>query len=156
MSNGGTNSALYAIEHGLPAHLFMPADAQSFDYQAYVALPAMGSTSTVLTFTVPEGFHGVINTFGNVFVGAGFTEGTGDLVWQLLANSGVVPNYENILASLGSVSQPSKLAGILIKEQQVIALTVKNVGLAVGGAFIGGRLGGWHYPKYHEPDDVWL
>jgi hypothetical protein len=140
----------------LPAHLFMPADGVSFDQATYVPLPGVGSTSVIVSFTVPDGFHGVINRLANVYVGTGFVEGSGAIVWQILTNGAVVRNYDNIVASLGSVAQPSTLTGILLKEGQIVQLQIQNVSLAVGGAQSGGRLGGWFYPTSYEPDDAWL
>lgn len=138
----------------LPAHLYMPSDGVAFDYTAYVPLPAIAATGTVIDFTVPQGMHGVIKRVGNVFVGAGWTEGGGALIWQILANGGVCRNYDNILASLGAVNNPAEVAGILVYEQQRVQLTVLNVSLAIGGAQNGGRLSGWFFPKYLLPDDA--
>jgi hypothetical protein len=140
----------------LPAHLFMPPDGVSFDVATYIALPAVGATSAIVSFVVPDGFHGVINRLSNVYVGTGFVEGSGRIVWQILSNGAVVRNYDNIVASLGAVAQPSSITGILIKEGQLITLQLQNVSLAVGGAQTGGRLGGWFYPTSYEPDDTWL
>lgn len=152
MSSGDTPQPI-----SLPAHLYMPPDGLAFDYTAYVPLPAPApANGAVVQFTVPEGFHGVIKRVGNVFVGAGWTEGSGSLVWEILANGGVIRNYDNILASLGAVSNPAETAGILIYEQQVVTLQVFNVNLAVGGAQAGGRLSGWFYPKWRAIEDgIW-
>lgn len=146
------------VGKSLPAHLFMPADGIVFDKQGYITLPAVGATASIVSFTVPEGMHGVVNRLGNVYVGTGFIEGTGQLVWQVVANDVVIRNYDNIQASLGSVNQPSQLtgSGILVKEQQLVKLTLKNVSLVVGGSVAMGRLGGYFYPKDHEPDSMWL
>jgi hypothetical protein len=138
-----------------PAHLYMPPDGIPFDYTAYVATPAVGVVAAVVQFTVPEGFHGVIKKVGNVYVGTGFIEGSGSLVWQIQQNGGVVRNYDNILASLGTVTQPGELAGsILIFEQQVVTLQVNNVSLVAGGTQVGGRLGGWFFPKEYLNADM--
>lgn len=140
----------------LPVLNFIPPSGVSFDFAAYVALPAVAATSTIVSFTVPDGFNGVIQRLANVYVGTGFVEGSGSLIWQITANQGVVRNYENILASLGAVSSPSQISGIFVKEGQLVVLQVNNVSLAVGGAQSGGRLGGYFYPTDLEPDDTWL
>lgn len=140
----------------LPAHLYMPPDGLAFDYSTYIALPAVGANAAVVQFTVPEGFHGVIKRVGNAFVGAGWTEGSGALVWQILANGGVVRNYDNIVASLGAVSNPAETAGIFVYEQQLVTLQIFNVSLVVGAAQAGGRLSGWFYPKWRADEDgIW-
>ncbi len=141
----------------LPAHIFMPPDGVPFDPTAYIALPAIGATSTVLSITVSDGYVGVIRNLGNVFVGSGWTEGSGSLIWQLLANGGVVRNYDNIVSSLGSVNNPRPVGGggaIIVPEGMQIILQVNNVSLNVGGAQVGARLGGWFMPTYRMPDNV--
>lgn len=140
----------------LPAHLFMPPDGVPFDPTAYISLPAIGATSTVLSLTVSDGYLGVIRVMGNVFVGAGWTEGSGALVWQLLDNGGVIRNYDNIVSSLGMVNNPRPVGGgggIIIAEGHQIILQVNNVSLAVGGASVGARLGGWFISKWRMPDE---
>ena len=135
----------------LPIHLFPSADSQAFDFVKYVALPAVTAQANVVNFTVPDGFNGIIVRLGNVYVGSGFTEGSGALFWQLLDNNTPIANYENIPASLGATANPSQVSSIRIKEGHRIALVVNNASLIVGGAFSGGRLGGWFYPKDQEP-----
>jgi hypothetical protein len=136
-----------------PPHLFQPVDGFPFDYTAYVATPAVGTNIAVVQFTVPQGQFGVIKKVGNVYIGAGFVEGSGSLVWQIQQNAGVVRNYDNILASLGTVNAPTELAGsILLYEQNLITLVVNNVGLVAGGTQVGGRLSGWFFPKDYLPD----
>lgn len=140
----------------LPVWLYMPADGVSFDYASYVNLPAIGATADIISFTVPDGFNGVIQRIANTYVGAGFVEGSGSVIWQILANGGVVRNYDNMVASLGSVSNPSQISGILIKEGQLIELAVSNISVIVAGQLVGGRLGGFFYSTALEPQDVWL
>ena len=141
-----------------PIWLFPSADSQAFDYVNYVPLPAVGNTpaqGVIISFRVPAGMNGIIKRFGNAYVGGGFTEGSGALVWQLLADGTPVPNYDAIPASLGATANPSEVSSIRIRENQLITLVVLNITLAVGGAFSGGRLGGWFYPKDQEPAGSW-
>lgn len=141
-----------------PIWLFPSADSQAFDYVNYVALPAVGNTAAqgvIISFRVPAGMNGIIKRFGNAYVGSGFTEGSGALVWQLLADSVPVPNYEAIPASLGATANPSEVSSIRIRENQLIQLVILNLALVVGGASSGGRLGGWFYPKDQEPAGSW-
>jgi len=150
-------SALYSGQ--LPAHIFMPPDGVPFDPAAYISLPAIGVTSTVVSITVSDGYLGVIRVMGNVFVGAGWTEGSGSLVWQLLDNGMVIRNYDNIVSSLGAVNNPRPVGGgggIIIPEGHLIVLQVDNVSLNVGGSQVGGRLGGWCIPKWRMADEASL
>lgn len=142
----------------LPPWVFPPAASVSFDNIAYIALPAVGVTAAIVTFTVPDGMHGVISRIANVYVGGGFTEGSQppQLTWQILHNGVAVRNYDSIPASLGATANPSQISGIFIKEGQQIILQITNNSLVVGGAFSGGRLGGWFYPAVMEPGEQWL
>jgi hypothetical protein len=144
----------------LPITNFMPAAGEDFEAHGYVALPAIGTTAIVVSLPVPEGRHGLIKRIGNVFVGGGFQEGQGGVIWQILqdANVGpaaapmVAPFFDNIVASLGSVNAPSTIDGIRIREAQLVQLIVKNVSIVVAGQFIGGRLGGYFYPVELDPE----
>lgn len=138
----------------LPVSNFMPPEGQEFRRAAYVPIPAVGAQAVVAQLTVPDGYNGMINALANVFVGGGFTEGQGGIVWQLFQdfNPGVIaPDFDNIVASLGAVSNPAKLNGIRIKERQLVTLLVKNVSVVVAGQFIGGLIGGYYYPIDLEP-----
>jgi hypothetical protein len=139
----------------LPVYLYPSADSQAFDFVKYVALPAVGASAVIIDFYVPAGMNGIIKRFGNAYVGAGFTEGSGSLFWQLNADGQPIPNYEDIPASLGATANPSEVSSIRIKENQHIQLVVNNVSQVVGGASSGGRLGGWFYPKDQEPQGTW-
>ena len=138
----------------LPVTNYMPDRGIEFSKVAYIPIPAVGASAAVVQFKVPEGQNGIINLLANVFVGGGFTEGQGGIVWQVFQDftpGAVAQDFDNILASLGSVNNPSKLNGIRIKENQLVTLLVKNVSIVVAGQLIGGRLGGFFYPIDLEP-----
>jgi len=153
--DGALAEALSSIEIcRLPLTNFMPDRGVEFVKAAYIAIPAVGLSAPIVQFKVPEGQNGMINRLANVFVGGGFTEGQGGIVWQIFQDftPGVVaPDFDNIVASLGSVNNPSILNGIRIKENQLVTLLVKNVSIVVAGQLIGGRLGGYFYPIDLEP-----
>lgn len=135
-----------------PVWLEPSADSQAFDFGASASFPGIGSTGTVVTFQVPEGYNGIICRIGNQFFGGGFNEGGGGLVWQLLADNVPIANYEDVLITLGATANPSPVSFIRIKENQVITLTVENVSIVGSGQIAAGRLGGWFYPKEQEPE----
>ena len=120
------------------AFLEMPPDGTPFNEAAYVTIPAIGASATILTFQVPGGKNGTIKWIGNNYVGAGFTEGTGDLVWQLQADAQPIRNMQNIIGS--------ETATIRIYESQTITLVCRNVAVVAAGQLLGGRLSGWYYP----------
>lgn len=143
----------------LPVTNFMPPGGESFEFAAGVTIPAIGATANVVSFTVPNGRNGMIKRIANVFIGGGFTDFSGFIIWQLVQDQlqtgpPIVPNYDNIVASLGSVNNPSNIDGIRVKENQLVALTVKNVSVVTSGQLIGGRLGGYFYPINLEPPNI--
>lgn len=138
----------------LPLSNFMPPSGVEFSPHAYVPLPAIGASAVVVQFPVPKGYNGILNRLANEFVGNGFQQGAGGVTWELFldAVTGVpAPNFQNIVASLGSVNAPKILNGIRIKENQLVTLQVTNVNIIVAGQQIGGLLGGYFYPVSLEP-----
>lgn len=138
----------------------LPAAGQPFVEmnRALVTLPAIGATVTVVTFTVPRRKNGAIEFIGNQFVGGGWTEGTGDLVWQLLADGVPLQGFDSIIASIGTISSPGNLgrSPFRIFENQVIELTLRNVAVAVAGQPLLGILRGKFYPLEQEGADTWV
>jgi hypothetical protein len=144
----------------LPVTNFMPAGGEDFEAHAYVLLPAIGAQAVVVSLSIPEGRMAMVKRIANVFVGGGFTEGQGGVVWQILLdgtnpiNPVVAPFFDNIVASLGSVNSPSKIDGIRVKEGNLLQLIVKNVSIVVSGQLVGGRLGGYFYDIGLDPPDA--
>jgi len=145
--------------NNLPIWLYPPINWENIDLANYVALPAIGATATVLTFTVPVGRNGVINKIGNNFVGAGWVEGSGDVIWRILVDGGTPPgatSYDNILASLGSPANPVGISGFRIFENQTLTLVAFNNAVVVASQKVGARLMGHMYPRDIEEQDLWI
>lgn len=144
----------------LPVTNFMPAEGEDFEAHAYVPLPAIGASAVVVSVVIPEGRMAMLKRIANVFVGGGFQEGQGGVVWQILLdgtspnNPVVAPFFDNIVASLGSVSAPSQIDGIRCRESTTLQLIVTNVSIVVAGQLIGGRLGGYFYPIELDPESA--
>lgn len=136
----------------LPVWVAPSVDSESFDYCTGAALPAVAAQAIIVDFFVPEGRNGIIQRFGNVYIGSGFADFSGALQWQLLLDGVPVANYENMVASLGSTANPAQVSSIRIKENQHVQLVLNNISLIVGGASSGGRIGGWFYPIEEEPE----
>ena len=102
---------------GLPLWIYPPINWENVDQIAYTLLPAIGAEATILSFRVPLGRNGIINKVACNFVGGGWTEGTGDLLWRILVDLGTPPganSYQAIPASLGSPAQPVGISGFRI------------------------------------------
>jgi hypothetical protein len=140
----------------LPPHNFMPAKGTAFNRATYITIPAVGVTAIVLQFTVPAGKNGIIDQIANNFVGGGFTDGSGAIVWRVLLDNVPAPGLENMIASLGNPAAPSRTAPVRIFENQLIELVVQNVSInPPAGQLIGGRLSGYFYPKDSEEKGIW-
>lgn len=149
----------------LPVWIEPPSQWENVDLLAYALLPAIGSTVTILTYTVPIGRNGVIQKVANNFVGGGWVAGTGDLVWRILVDGTPPPgatNYDTILDSLGSPALPTKISGFRIFENQTLTVVLFNNpagadgGVVVAGQRTGARLLGYLYPREYEEDDIWV
>ena len=144
----------------LPPWAFPPVNSIAFDAAGDIILPAIAAPdTTIFSFVVPPGHNGVIKEIANVFIGGGFTDGSGSIVWRILQNGQAIRGKEAMLNSLGSVAQPSRVGGggfIRIIENDLIAMVVSNVAIAPAGQIIAGRLSGWFYPKDLDPTDIWF
>jgi hypothetical protein len=148
-----------AAEVELPIWVHPPAAWENLDMSGYAALPAIGATATILSFTVPTGRNGVIKKLANNFVGGGWVEGSGSVVWKILVNGTAPPganSYNSILDSLGAIASPTEIAGFRIMENQVVSVVITNVNIVVAGQLVGARLAGWYYPKDLESDSMWI
>jgi hypothetical protein len=144
---------------GLPLWIYPPINWENLDQIAYAALPAIGVEVPIITFQVPLGRNGIINKVGNNFVGGGWTEGSGNVLWRILVDGGTPPganSYEAIPASLGSPAQPVAIAGFRIFENQVVTVTVNNVAIVLAGQLVGARLCGYLYPRELEDPNVFI
>ncbi len=164
-SNGaGTGAVGEAASVGttilsLPPWIFPDANSIAFDQAGDIVIPAIGVESVIASFKVPNGQNGVIKEMANSLVGGGFTDGSGAIVWRILQNNQAVRGKENILNSLGSVAQPSRIGGggfIRVLEGDLIQLTVLNVSIPPAGQIAAGRLSGWFYPKGQDPAGIWF
>lgn len=142
----------------LPSRLAKPADWLNVDQSNYIALPAESAQADIISFTVPQGYNGIINGVANNYVGGGWIEGSGAVIWQILVDGAPPPgavSYGSILGSLGSPANPTRIAGFRITENQVVTVVAQNVSITpVSGQLVGARLLGYLYPTSEETDDV--
>ena len=139
-----------------PPWIDRPASGEPFTPAAWIALPAIGATATLVQFRVPTGRSGVINRIANeALVGGGWNNGDGNLVWQILINAAAVKNLENIISVLGLVANPTVIDGIRLRENDLVQLVIRNVAVPAAGQLVGGRLQGYFYPKELDPENLW-
>lgn len=133
--------------------LYPPPGFRSFDWVRSIATPAVGVETTVLGFSVPVGFDGVIRRISNNFTGGGFIQGSGDLIWRIRVNNRVVQNFGAILTEFGSISQPREIDGIVVRAGQAVtySVTCSNAALS-GGSYVVCCFSGYYWPKDQTSD----
>jgi hypothetical protein len=147
--------SLTGISYGMPPWIYPPPEFEPIDLVNYINLPAIGASAAIISIQIPTGHNGIITNIANNFVGAGWTEGTGTVTWQIARDNAAVDGYDLILASLGSPSNPVRHpSGFRVFENQVVTLFVNNVNVTVAGQLSGGRLMGWYYPKEYEDPNL--
>lgn len=142
-----------------PIWIDPPSQWENIDQLNYVPLGAIGSTVIIVSYTVPIGRNGIIKKVANNFVGGGWVEGTGQIIWQILLDGTPPPganSYANILGSLGSPASPTEISGFRVRENQVLTLVAQNISVLVAGQLVGGRLVGFQYPKEFEAKGIWI
>lgn len=79
-----------------------PFGAIEFSPRASVALPAPAAgDATVLTFSVPIGYDGIVLALLNAYTGNTFLDGSGDLVWRVAINQSL--NCTRYLRDCGDI-----------------------------------------------------
>jgi hypothetical protein len=155
----------HASRPDLPPWIYQPVNWENVDQINYALVPAIGSTVTIISYVVPPGRNGIINKVACNFVGGGWVEGSGDIIWRILVDGTPPPgatSYDSILASLGGPSQPTGIAGFRFFENQVLTFVAfnnpagANGGVVVAGQRVGARFTGWNYPLDIEEDDIWI
>jgi hypothetical protein len=139
--------------------LYPTADFLNLDKAGAVALPAIGSSATILSFKLPNGRNGKITQLGIDFVtngGAVFNQGVipFQLAFQIAtdAKGYSFQDYESFFFSPGAVSAPTPINGLMIKEGQTIFVKVTNNSIVVTTQFLAARLLGYTYSKNLEPN----
>jgi hypothetical protein len=126
-----------------------PQSFLSFDELGKVALPVVAAPdATIVSLLVPDGYDGVIKTLSLNFVGGGFVQGSGDIIWRLLADGQAIRNYSNITSEKGSPEQPRAISGgIRIFSGQLITAVVNHTADVTLAGDVMASIGGWFYPS---------
>lgn len=137
--------------------LLPTSDFLNLDKYGAVLLPAIGASATILTFTVAQGRNCRVNQLGIDFTangGAAFVQNflPFQLQFSIVTDNPLqpLPDYGSFNYLPGAVSLPVPIAGLMLKEGQVVNVLVKNLTLAVTAQTLGARLLGYLYPKKRE------
>lgn len=132
---------------------------EPFYFQGAIALPAVGATTPIVQFTVPPTKNGYVWKVGMDYIGNGFVEGSGAIVYRIFRDAALrraIRGFNNLTASVGAVNSPLEIgAPIQIYENETISIAVNNVSLVVGGAQLAACLVGWLYPRSEEDPVRW-
>jgi hypothetical protein len=141
----------------LPPWLWATASSRNLIQSAAIAIPAItvGVFTPIVNFIIDAGKNGVLKWFANQYVGGGFTDGSGALIWRLTIDNVPVPGFENIIVSLGTNQIPREIAPVLLPAQKRVQLSVTNVSIVPSGQIIEGGVAGWLYPLDEEPPGRW-
>lgn len=159
VAEDAANSAQNPQSVDLPLRNFPPMNWENVDQLGYVGLPAIGAEAVILSFRVPIGRNGIIRKVANNYVGGGWVEGSGAVIWKILVDGAPPPgatSYNSILGSLGSPANPVEIAGFRVFENQLVTVVADNVSVVVAGQLVGARLVGYFYPRELESVDVWI
>jgi hypothetical protein len=141
----------------LPPWIYPPAEAEPFDWQGNVGLPALLATATILSFVVPKGRNGVIRAYANQLVGGLFTDGSGVISFSINHDNQPFRYYNKILFSLGLIQNPTYHPfGLRVFNGQTITFNVRNATLAVAGQLVNARMMGWYYPAKYDDPNLWM
>jgi hypothetical protein len=135
----------------------MPQDAIRLNQVGSLAISTLteGRYNPILSYLVPPGYDGVINSTYNKFsiqAGPGLQDGSGMITWQLAINNYLQINYSNITMQMGDQSTLGQVAhdgGIRIQQNDLI--TFYAIVTAAGLAFldpnglINAGIQGWIY-----------
>lgn len=118
-----------------------------------VATPFDDTLQNVLSFLVPVGYDGIIDTvIANISgAGNGFIEGSGTIAWRLAANNRFLRNVGNIQFSLGSLITPIPDPGSGLRIYSGNNITFGAAFSAAGSGVLSGTIicaiMGWIYPR---------
>ncbi len=120
-----------------------------FYKQVVIPCPIAAAGDVIaLNFTVPVGYDSVITGIIASYLGTGFFEGSGDLVFRIKLNRRYAKDLGRITTSLGTLQTPyptQVLAGSLSNVQFIVAAP-NGSGSVLPGTPIAMTLFGWFYP----------
>jgi hypothetical protein len=170
-AGGAGGSGGGASIYNQAAWLLQPSDFLNIDKYGSVALPAIGATAAIVwdgsQFKIPSGRMAKFTGIGMDFQPNGTT--TADQIFQQdvlpyqlefsLKTDAIGTSFGDFALFHylpGSVSDPMGIAGLMVRENQTITLTVKNISVVVAAPvqFIGAHIQGYSYSSKRQPKDL--
>ena len=129
---------------------FLPKEGVPFNKSGGILTPASGAgDQVVLSFRVPTGMDGLLSGLWMAYSGAGFLQGSGDIIFRVQRNQVFLKDLSNCPFLLGNPKQPvSMTQGSLLLSGQLVKLIVNVPNLSgliqVGQSTVsGGLIGFW-------------
>ena len=133
---------------------YMPAAGKRFQKTGSLLNPGVeGVDLQVLSFPVPDAWDGVLITITNQWDGAGFVDGSGDLIWRLMIDNQWLKDLDDVRITLGRLENPYELegAGYYLQSHQQVRYFVRLGPGALARLAPTGRItcacSGWFYPR---------
>lgn len=125
-----------------------PAGSVPLDTQNGITIGVVGAgDEVVLSYTVPDGYDGVIKGINNNVNFGGFVQFSGDIIWRILANKRPIRGFEAISNERGTIAIQRPISPIRIYSGQIIEYIVSHVAnAALAGQIICG-FSGYTYPS---------
>jgi len=127
---------------------------KNFFERGKLITPADGGLANwaVVQFSVPTGYFGLILGYYCNYMGTGFVQGSGDIVWRLRVGNAWMRNMGDLRFAVGSLSNPFSvpLMQLLQSDDSItFAVNVPNLSglIQTGTAYILCGLQGWYYPN---------
>ena len=125
-ATGGAGNSIFTAYANNPIAV-MPDNGQPLHYFDSIATPAPGSSATVVSFYVPDGWIAIVKGVTNLYASAGFVNGDGQLIWRIDKDGEYPPGFENIKTNLGNTEQPWPLSGAIIAVSgQLVRYTIST------------------------------
>ncbi len=143
----------YAEESYAYPWVHMPALGEQFNIVASIECPAAdGVDNTIQSFTCPVGYEGALWAVAHGYVGTGYIEASGDVLWRISINGRYPRGFDSIPLQLGSHFGPWSLpAPIRFGASETITYTVavpNGSAVATGaGNYVFGVLAGYIWPS---------
>jgi len=138
--------------------LFPPPGSIRVRASASIAAPVSGTQAQVLLYTVPSGFNFVLTRVVQLYTGASFVPGSGDIVWSLDKNVAVgsplvlgnpIQGFASEVVPLGSSEFPWTLdmPEILVANDQLRSKVLTTVNIPAGAPnYFTSMVMGWLAP----------
>jgi hypothetical protein len=131
----------------------IPPQATPFRKAKGIVTPTTASgDNVVVSFRVPYGFDGLLSGFYFAYSGAGFAQGSGDIIWRIQRNQYYLKDLSNLPYLLGDPVNPVPMTqGQILTSGQLVQAIVNIPNLSgmiqIGNSTVYAGLLGFWWPR---------